>query len=174
VFARVTVTVDSSVLDAINEAALKSPTLMKTAFRRTLNGQKRRILSKVLDVEPGPVQYNAMSASGAPMLRWKSKRQMRAAHATGNWGAGMPYVRTGNLAHSWNVYLEDDGNGGLINIENYADYAQFVVGDWEQPFHYDTGWRNITDVLDAVEPIVELALIETWYTVTDPYGGVPE
>lgn len=169
---RVLVTVDTDILDAIEDTAGRSPKLMQTAFKRAVSRLRSRILDD-LKQDPGPVVYaGPPSASGAPTLRWKSERQRRAFWATNGFGKGIPYERTGDLQAGYRITAIDDGSGGILEVTNNVPYARFVVGDDAQPFHLDTGWRQVGTAIANYREEAEDILIQTWFTVTDATAGV--
>lgn len=168
---RVLVTVDTDILDAIAETAQRSPKLMQTAFKRNVSRLRSRILDD-LTQDPGPVVYAARSASGAPMLRWKSRKQQIAYHRSNGFGKGIPYQRSGDLQAGYRVTPIADDNGGILQVTNTTPYANFVVGDDAQPFHLDTGWRQVGTAIANYREEAEDVLIQTWFTVADATAGV--
>lgn len=157
------ITVPTDVLDAIRETAQRSPKLMQTAYERATRRLRKQILDSLRE-EPGRPHYP---------LRWKSDKQRRYVMAMLRESGNLPYDRTGALLKAWDVRLEDDGDGGIMVVENTADSARYVVGDDAQPYHLDTGWIQGADVVSEFRPIAEDVLIETWYTIADPFAGVP-
>lgn len=151
------VIVATDVLDAIDDAAMKSPKLMQTAFRRATRRLRARILADLRD-EPNAPNYP---------LRWKSERQRRYVMAKLRKDNNLPYKRTGKLLAGWRVEFEPDADGGLLVVENDTLYARYVVGDDAQPFHLDTGWVQGANVVSDYRVIAEDVLIETWFTIAD-------
>ena len=89
-----------------------------------------------VNVYPGPPHHP---------LRWASLRQKRYVLARGN----LPYKRGGigsqRLSASWSII----GESRQATLISRATYAQYVLGpDHQQPFHKDTGWKNVSDVLE--------------------------
>lgn len=164
---RADVQIEADVLAAIADAALTSPKLMQTAFRRQTTRLRRRILDE-LQQDPGPVVY-----ADNGHLRWKSLRQKRAVMAKLREENNLPYQRTGALLEAYDVEFLTDGSGGTFQVTNDAPHAEFVVGDDAQPFHLDTGWVQVADVVVKYDELATQALIETWWTVVSPFGGVP-
>jgi hypothetical protein len=155
------VTVDLDILDAIEDTARTSPGRMKTAYRRNVGRLRSRLLSR-LQVEPGSPRYP---------LRWKSARQRRYVMAKLRREGNLPYQRTGKLLQSYDVELVDDGSGAILSVVNTSPVARFVVGDDAQPFHLDTGWIQMADAVSDARQEAEDLLIDTWYTVSDPFAG---
>lgn len=160
------VTVDADILEAYAEAAQKAPGLTRTAYRRAVGRLRSRIL-RPLQVEPPLWPANRRR-------RWKSERQRRAYFATDGFGAGIPYIRTHRLVNSYDVEVIDaPADGGILQVVNNDPKAKFVVGDWAQPMHLDTGWIQVADVVSDARREAEDVLIETWFTVVDTFAGVP-
>lgn len=86
---------------------------------------------------PGEVAYP---------IEWKSEKQRRFYFAMR--GKNLPYVRQSDdmserLLESWAI--EPYGKIGAV-LKNNAIYAPFVIGDDQQPFHRNTGWRILREV----------------------------
>lgn len=158
------VTVDNDILEAIKDGIRQSPARMRIAYRRNVGRLKGRILAK-LKVVPNAPKYP---------IRWKSERQRRAFFATDGFGGGIPYQRTNKLVNSYDVRMVDTAEGAIISVTNSDPKAQFVVGDWAQPFHLDTGWVQMADVISDARKEAEEILIQTWYTVVGEFAGVPK
>lgn len=158
------ITVPTDVLDAIADTARRSPKLMQTAYERATRRLRSQMLEKLRE-EPGKPKYP---------IRWKSERQRRYVLAKLREDGNLPYERTGALLKAWRVVMEADGSGGIMTVENTSPSARYVVGDDAQPFHLDTGWVQGADVVSEFRPVAEDILIETWFTVADPFGGVPK
>lgn len=98
---------------------------------------------------PGRVSYP---------IRWTSEKQRRYVMAKLRREGNLPYRRTGNLAEQWS----GSQVGNQVIIANEARdsstgefYAQFVIGDFQQRFHRNTGWRQSTDqtINQVIEPL---------------------
>lgn len=161
---RANVQVDRDVLDAFADAARSAPKLTSVAYNRALVGVRRQILD-AFQKEPGAPSYP---------LRWKSDRQRKFVMAKLRREGNLPYRRTGKLLDSYEVTLIADENGGVLQVTNKSPNAVFVVGDWAQPFHLDTGWVQMATVVSEFDEVALDILIETWFTLTDPYAGVPQ
>lgn len=100
-----------------------------------------QLVDRLLRQPAGPVVYP---------IEWASDKQRRAFFATDGFGHGIPYVRTGHYTHSWHVRGEyGDGFGGIV-VFNDADYAVYVGGQHQQPFHRNTGWIYTPDALQVI------------------------
>lgn len=151
------VTVDTDVLDAIREAAAKSPRLLQTALKRRLTRVKSRLLDE-LRTEPDKPTYP---------LRWKSQRQRIFVIAKLRREGNLPYKRTGKYLSAFKVSEDTDTDSGVLAVENATPYARFVGGDDQQPMHIDTGWTFVPPVIAKYREIAENELIDVWFTVVD-------
>lgn len=163
----------TAILNDIQQAAQRSPTLMATAYKRSTQRLAQR-WKTALGVEPPP------AAQFYP-IRWKSERQRRAYFATNGFGHGIPSTRSHQLARDWKVTVETVDNGGSIIVANANDAAGYVYGDdvnevVRQPmFDGSLGgipWLNPTEVNFKYADEAETVLEETWFTVSDPTAGV--
>lgn len=159
---KVSLIVDTDVLDAIDQALGKSPILMKTAYERNSRRLRSRLQSR-LRTEPGRPRYP---------IRWKSERQRRAFFATNGFGRDIPTQRTHQLANGWEVSVQSLANGGAIEARNDTVYLRWVEGKDQQPFHSDTEWLLADDEILKYSEEFNDILIETWFTVSDPFAGV--
>ena len=149
---RMDVTVDMDVLEAIRDAAKDSPRRMNKAYKRKIKRIRQRILDELRQY-PGPVKYP---------FRWKSERQRRAYFATDGFGWGIPYVRTDALKDSWRTHIRDQQNGAVFEVENKAPYAVYVMGDWQQPGHLQTGWNSAAEIVARYRERATDELIDVW------------
>lgn len=153
-------TIDTDILDAINDAARKAPGLTATAYGRQITRQKSALLKK-LRTEPGSPKYP---------IRWTSERQRRFVMAKLKREGNLPYRRTGGLVNAWDVSF--DGATGEVSVTNPVPSAVYVVGEMQQAMHKDTGWYSYQDVLADAVVLAEEILIQTWFTLADPTAGV--
>lgn len=84
-------------------------------------------------------------------IQWKSVRQRRYYFAMRR-KAGLPakYARgsdpqSQHLSQSWKV--ESLGGYRGVSLVNEASYAVFVQGEYQQPFHDNTGWKTDAEVI---------------------------
>lgn len=149
------------IIEALADQMQKTPALLRTALKRQGTRFKTRILGE-LRTEPGSPNYP---------LRWKSEKQRRAFFATNGFGRGIGAPRTHALSRGWRVDIDDSQflNLDVYNVENYATY---VIGDDQQPFHIDTGWLYAPRILAAERERFEDVLIDTYFTVADPTAGI--
>jgi hypothetical protein len=76
-------------------------------------------------------------------MRWKSERQKRYVMAN----VALPYARQGWLSKRWRVTPVSPTR---VVVRNAAEYAAFVIGRAQQPFHRDRGWRRIDEQIESV------------------------
>lgn len=156
--------VAEDILGAWAEGARAAPGLMKTASRRNLSRFKSRVLLRLRDEPPKLTRANYP-------LRWKSARQRRYVMMKLRQENNLPYQRTHTLSEAWDVVLELTSEGGTFYAVNDTPYVQYVVGDYQQPFHIDNGWQPAAQQIVAAEEELSELLIETWYTVVDGFVG---
>ena len=95
-------------------------------------------------------------------FRWKSERQRRAYFATDGFGWGIPYVRTNALKDGWTTHIRDQKDGAVFEVVNNADYSVFVMGDWQQPGHIQTGWNSAAEIAAKYREQATDELISVW------------
>lgn len=149
---KVDVTVDTDVLEAIREAAQDAPRRMNKAYKRKIKRLRQQLLDELREY-PGPVKRP---------FRWKSERQRRAYFATDGFGWGIPYVRTDALKASWTTHIRDQKDGAVFEVENRAPYAIYVMGDWQQPGHIQTGWSSAAVIVAKYRERATDELIDVW------------
>lgn len=148
---------DADVLDAVKTGLQNAPKTMATLVNRSLLPTISRRALEVLQTPPGKVVYP---------IAWTSERQRRAFFATDGFGAGIPYRRTGALPAAWRVtFTPISDDGGAIMAENASPYAPFVIGNWQQRFHRNTGWYVSDDKIVELSEYANDALIDGWYSV---------
>jgi len=158
---RPSVTVDTDILDAIADAARTAPKQMATQFKR----QQQRLASQGLeDLTAEPPEWTGKR-------RWKSDKQRILVIIKLKQADNLPYRRDHSLVKAWKVVLEATEAGGLFAYENNRPEVAFVQGDWTQPMHLDSGWPQAGVIVAKYRELAEDRLIETWYTVIDPFAG---
>jgi hypothetical protein len=111
------------------------------SFMQTTSGMKRY---------PGAV---------ARPIEWETPAQKRWAR----WALGrgiLPSSRTKEMFRHFDVL--SDKRVGEVAIVNTSDYAKYVIGDRQQKFHRNTGYRKLDsyqdELLDSSVPIAQKAL----------------
>lgn len=134
---------------------------MQRALKRR-ESRLRQLTLKIVAVEPG--------APKPGITRKMTPRQRRAYFATDGFGHGIPYERTHALVNAWQAKFQFDEDGGAFVVENTSPVATYVVGEFQQSFHADTGWINAEQVIDnEVVPLVMNDYEQTFYAVADPF-----
>ncbi len=149
---KVDVTVDTDVLEAISEAAKESPRRMNAAYKKRIKRIRQRMLDDLRQY-PGPAKKP---------FKWASERQRRAFFATDGFGHGIPYVRTNALKDGWTTRIRDQQNGAIFEVANNTDYADFVMGDFAQPGHIQTGWGSAAVIVAKYRERATDELISVW------------
>lgn len=113
---------------------------------------------------PGPVVY-----ADNGKLRWKSDKQRRFVIAfkleKDSEGNIIPYQRKGTFFDTVEVVL--DVSKGALQIRNINPISIFVTGQFQQPFHDDTGWQKDDErYAAAMEATIDL-LIDGWFSIID-------
>lgn len=160
---KVHMTIDPSpdIIEALADQMQKTPGLLRTALKRQGTRFKTRMLGE-LRTEPGKPSYP---------IRWKSEKQRRAYYATDGFGRGIGAPRTHALSQGWRVDI-DDSQFLSFEVHNIKDYAIYVQGDDQQPFHIDTAWNYAPRIIADERERFEDVLIDTYFTVADPTAGV--
>jgi hypothetical protein len=140
------------------------PGVFTTAWQRQ-QGRIRSYAKRVLRVKPGKPKYP---------IKWKSERQRRAFFATDGFGRGIPTKRTDVMIDAWDVKFKATTTGGQLTLINDTPYAEFVVGDDQQPFHKESGWYQVEDKVQQINTFAADTLESVWVTSTDIFAGIPQ
>lgn len=152
----VEVRVEPDITNALRETINSNTGQFNSKVQRKLSQLGSRLLEE-LRKEPGPPKYP---------LRWASAKQRRFVMAKLRRENNLPYTRTHALVRGYRVVLDVKDDGGVFLVENESAVARYVVGDDQQPFHIDTGWRGLADIVTTFEDDAQDELIDTWYEVT--------
>jgi hypothetical protein len=151
--------VDSKFLRTISRNIKQAPARVQNAVK----GRKGRLANKALrqlTKEPGKPVYP---------IRWASIRQRKAFFASRGFGRGIPTQRTGALLKAWEVIFSKSKDGGIIALSNDNPAMPFVQGSRAQPFHLDTGWVQVDDVVDDFMKEAGDVVVEQWFGAGDPF-----
>lgn len=166
---KASIRVDLDVLDAVADTARQSPKLMETAMKRQVGRLRKQIKDQFPIPDPGAVQYKATTVDGQPGLRWKNRRQQRAFFASRGFGKGIPYQRENpGIRGDYDVRVKNDEDGGILELINTNPAAPFVIGEFQQPYHADTGWETIDKTAARYSDLATDEIIDIWFTVADP------
>lgn len=75
------------------------------------------------------------------------------------------YNRTGKLARSWRIVRRGNQYAMTIVARNTQKYAEFVIGDWQQPFHADTGWPLARKILTDEQTEMSKRIVSYWHEI---------
>lgn len=127
-------------------------------FTVSVDAERIKNLSKHLPKLPKWIRQKGLEAVAAQMeedkhtltpgavkrpIQWTSEKQRRAYFATNGFGAGIPYKRTGEMVNNIHFKYGEGGGSDYVTAEADSPYAQFVVGQYQQGFHKNTGWKAI-------------------------------
>lgn len=155
---KVRVTIDDDVLDSLNEAYQKSPRTIAVFLNRSLLPQYTKRAAQELTPYPGPVVYP---------IEWASEKQRRAFFATDGFGGGIPTRRSGKLQQSWEFDTTAFPDGGDITLANTSEYARYVIGADQQPFHRNTGWQLVDDAAAVLTDDLTDEVIDLYFQIMD-------
>lgn len=88
--------------------------------------------------------YPPKATPGTPFI-WASDRQRKAVMAKLREQGGPPYQRTQELRNGWKTV----GSGYQQIIANETPYADYVMGQYQQPGHQARGWQVIGTILQS-------------------------
>jgi hypothetical protein len=123
------------------------PKLPKWVIKVGLEAVAEQMEKDKQSLKPGAVKYP---------IQWTSEKQRRAYFATdgfskpkgwerpkGYVNQNVPYRRTGNMINDIHFKYGEGGGSDYVTAETDSPYAQFVVGQYQQKFHHNTGWRTL-------------------------------
>ncbi len=161
----------TDILLAISEQAEQTPGLMKTAFERAVKRSIRRI-KPAITTYPSRSPSLPFKWSNDPEADARARRWYFANKVKGRKGGR--YRRTGGLAKSWQFIMETTNYAGAYRIQNLYRGAVFVQGFRQVPSHRLTGWSTVNEEVNFEMAALENELIGAWFTISDPYAGVPQ
>lgn len=159
------------ILYASRDQAQRTPSLMKTAFERVVGRSVRRVKPEITTYPPRlpslPFKWSNDPAADNRARRWYFANKVKGRK-------GGRYKRTGALGRSWQFIMETSNFAGTYRIQSLTRAAIFVQGNRQVPSHRQTGWSRAREVVEYETARLENELIETWFTISDPFAGVPE
>ena len=159
---------ENNVFADLNKTAQDAPVRFREALKQRAQAVKTQALTALHDV-PGPVVY-----ADNGRLRWKNERQKRAFFASNGFGRGIPTGRVnepGGVLGAYDVTVNAEGfNGSMLLINNYPG-AEFIIGDFQQPFHADTGWQRVDNAAAEIGPVFADVVVAAWNEAVAPTGG---
>lgn len=154
-------TLPTDVLNALRDEMQKAPKLVQGGFRRLANQSRQRTLGRVTKAPP----------KWTGKRRWNSERQRKAYFATNGFGGGIPSQRTGRLQAGWEMNIDIDDEGGVIELFNDAPEARYVQGDDAQLMHLDSDWPQAAPIATEEFDILEDNMIDLFFLIADPNEG---
>ena len=146
---------------ALADTVQRSPTTVRARYARRVKPLMDKLLAALKD-EPGKPHYP---------LKWKNKRQKRKVMRLLRLADNLPYERQHELIKLWKPIFRPVGTGGRVEFNNVSPVMEYVQGEWQQPFHDETGWAVVDDLLVRARPEAETLLVQSWFSVIDDTGG---
>lgn len=140
----------------ISRGARVLPERFLQNLRRKLPSLREKVLT-VTAVIPGPPP--------GPILSKMTERQRRAFLGTNGFGRGIPTPRMeepGGVLGAYELALNATPDGGQIDLTNPYPGAVFIVGEFQQPFHADTGWLPVDDAMPQNRIFAADTVYDTW------------
>jgi hypothetical protein len=156
-------------------------TISTDALQKTLRQIERNLdraasrLTLILRGRQGRIGLTAIRllgrVPGSPVypIRWKSERQRKAFFASKGFGRGVPTRRRNVIIRAWEVKLGTRPGGGSVTLYNPQDAWVFLQGDQAQPFHLDTGYVQVEDVIDQFRKEAADTVVDAWVLAADPF-----
>lgn len=154
---RATANTQPGVLDAIRRELADSPRKIGEIAQKVARSRSAQAMLVDLKTEPGKPTYP---------LRWKSERQRRFVMAKLRRENNLPYRRTHDLSRAWRIValIPELGVAEIILV-NDTPYAQFVQGQYQQPYHIDTGWQNVQTINTRYASAITGEYLQEWNNV---------
>jgi hypothetical protein len=162
----ITIGVDSDIAELVIQDLKTAPRKFRRLYRQRITKLAEDTIRELARPAP-PVKRP---------IQWKTQKQRRAFFATDGFGKGIPTRRTNSLNRGWKSEELSDFREGFFTIYNDATtrdyftgelvfYEQFVQGEFQQPFHRNTGWVLSQDTLADSLVKAEDIIIDTWFEV---------
>lgn len=166
-----TVDIDLDVFDAVQSQIAQSGALMAKAYQRAVTRANQRLKKQFTPPTRLPVLPFIWSPDPVKQRR---ARAWYFANKVPRGSRGGRYKRTGRMMAAWKFKTDLKRNEGVITLTNDAPGVEYVMGFKQVPSHKITGWPDGDELaFKASEELTNIA-IETWYTVADPFGGIPQ
>ena len=161
---------DTDVLAAVQEQLKQMPKLTENALRIAIRRSRARLRSKIIappNLPTLPFVWSLDPAANARARRWYFANKVPKGSPGGR------YQRTGALVEGINVTTIKDGDGDLISIGTDFDRARYVVGEQQVPSHQRTPWFELDELALEESLLLTDEVIDLWFTLADPFAGVP-
>lgn len=167
---KVEVFVDTDVFEAINAELKRVPALAKNVVTTAVRRSRKRIRQQI--VEPDrlpnlPFVWSFDPAANARARRWYFANKVPPGSRGGR------YQRTGDLVKSFDITTLRSDDSDLIMLDTDASGAEYVVGDRQVPSHAQTPWFQIDEIALRESELLTDELIDLWFTLVDPFAGIP-
>lgn len=146
-------------LKRIDNNIVRSVSRMQLAMKGAQGKIALRAIKR-LGTVPGPPQHP---------IRWKSEKQRRAFFASDGFSRGIPTKRKNVIIKGWYADVRADAFGGVITLKNPYDAWVYIQGSFVQPFHRDTGYVQLKDVVDDFYQDGTLIIADAWFRSADPF-----
>lgn len=157
-FPKVKITIDDDVLKELQKTLGNLPKAFTQRFNRRTAGVRAELLRE-LQQEPGLPTHP---------IEWKSEAQRRyfwaaiAPQYLDGEGHYTGYPRSHKLSQAWRVTYTSFDRGAVIAASNDDPARPYVEGDWQQPFHVNTGWLYEEEVFRKYRELFTDIAIDTW------------
>lgn len=164
-----TVTLNDEALMAQADAARVSPQLMANGMKLLVRRNRKKYLKRLQRKPPqGPLPFiwsHDPDAQRRARGFWYAVRVPKSSQ-------GGRYVRQEpGLAEQWEVITKVDEKGGVFYAQNEGDGADYVYGERQVPGH--VLWPNAEKEAAIMSEEMSDDAVTLWFTVSDPYAGVP-
>jgi len=151
--------VDHDIFEAWADAVEQSPQTTRVFIEGTILGDIRQKV-KAVNLYPPPVKYP---------IDWTTPKQkgyyFKFIAKYDKDGNIIPYKRRGTFFDK--VVVELDPIDLNLNITNPNPVARYVIGDQQQRFHRNTGWRNPTENYLEILVMAQDDIINAWFDIID-------
>ena len=128
---------------------------------RVVDPPLKKYMRSFMQTTSGMKKY---PGSVARPIEWEDPhgddRQRKAFFARDGFGGGIPHRRTGEFFRAFDVL--SNRRDGWVKIFNTADFAKYIIGDRQQKFHKNTGYRKLEsyepEALKGAIPVASRAL----------------
>lgn len=160
---------DSDVIEGIQQALGKFPSLMGTALKRQEGRLSQNLRKRFVAAVPGPPRYPFVwSLNHAANMR---ARRWYFANRVPKGSRGGTYQRTGKLVKSYEVTIKLSDLENNIMVSNPSRGELYTLGERQIYGHQRTGWPKRDDIIADFAVDAQNIVVETWYTVVDEFAG---
>lgn len=166
--------IDDDVLEEIGALVSRFPALAEGAFKRQAQRFKARELPKLRNIGNYPPQPTLPFKWSFDPIANARARRWYFANKVPRGSAGGRYQRSGALGKNYDMEFDFDFEGDTIfYLTNATPGAEYVVGERQVPSHERSGWEQLDDAALRLSTTINEEFIDVWYTLSDPFAGVP-